>query len=168
MDYPRNPAAPKEHIPLRRPSPDNPYTPGFTVPGGKEGLSLEEYETEILNHSPLVNTCINKFKWHLLSFTIITGIGGRYFSKYTGFGKATTFLTTTTTSLLGLVVGSNLLPQLRCFPEELNAYHQTMDLMLYGPYLRDKGVQKQIWQPKEMEMDPAKYAAKNLDPPSKL
>lgn len=40
--------------------------------------------------------------------------------------------------------------------------------MLYGPYLRDEGYAAQEFQPKEMEMDPAKWAAKGLQPPSRL
>lgn len=81
MNYPRNPPAQREHIELRRPGPDNPYTPGFTVEGGRDGLTLEEYQTEILNHNPLTTTCINRFKWHLLPLTMIAGIGGYYFGK---------------------------------------------------------------------------------------
>jgi hypothetical protein len=81
MDYPRNPAPPKEKVQEIRPSLDLVYTPGFTVPGGKSGLTLDEYQDEIFRHDPLVKRCVNKFKWHLLSVGIISGIGGRYFAK---------------------------------------------------------------------------------------
>lgn len=83
MDYPRNPPARREILTERRPGPDNVYTPGFTIEGGRSGLTEAEYESAILNHDPLVEKCLNKFRWHLISGVALAGIGGRFWAKRT-------------------------------------------------------------------------------------
>jgi hypothetical protein len=60
---------------------DNMYTPSFTVPGGASGLTLEQYQSAIWDHDPLIKQCNNKFKWHFASATLISGISGFYLGK---------------------------------------------------------------------------------------
>lgn len=83
MDFPRNPPAPREQVKERRPSYTNVYTPGFTIPGGKSGLTEAEYQKAIMEHDALIPRCLNKFRWHLFSAIAIGGIGGRFWAKRT-------------------------------------------------------------------------------------
>lgn len=89
MDYPRNPSAPKQVLVENRPNPQNVYTPGFTIEGGKSGLTRSEYQEAIRNHSPLASRCLNKVRWHLLSLVAVSGIGGRFYAKRTSSGFLT-------------------------------------------------------------------------------
>lgn len=83
MEYPRNPPAPKEQLQPQRPSMSNVYTPGFTIEGGRTGLTHEEYLRAIRDHSPLVESCLNKTRWWVLSTTILSGISAMFVAKRT-------------------------------------------------------------------------------------
>lgn len=81
MQVPREVESPKEQLSHPRPSATNVYTPDFSIPGGRTGLTLAEYRKEILNHDPRVVDCTRRIRWYMWSTTIFSGLSGFYLAK---------------------------------------------------------------------------------------